>query len=218
MRSLLLHQVGFVPFLARSGIILQLLWSNSTSAKFFLELIFVRPLSIMRQSFFLQALESVQAEFLDELALDAKNALILHNLAPLSTRRDISMLGLIHKVVLGLAPHQLSEFIRPATVMHVCRGWAFNFPRHSRQLHDPIDGSCSRIMERSILCLVYSYNCLPQHAVDHKTVKGFQRTLQNAVKSCATDNQHQWPSVLKFGARDQGVSAFQRMFTKDRAT
>ena len=154
----------------------------------------------------------MQADFLDEMSLDATTALIKFNLAPLSTRRDISALGLMHRVVLGLAPPQLTEFFRSANAAQLGRGWAYNFQWHNRQLHDAIDGSTNRTMERSIFSLVYSYNCLPQHVVEHQSVKSFQRCLQNAVKTGARAGHADWASLLKFGARSNGVASFRQWF------
>ena len=53
--------------------------------------------------FFLAPLDRVQNDFLEQIGLDATQALLTYNLAPLATRRDISMLGFLHRVSLGLA-------------------------------------------------------------------------------------------------------------------
>ena len=39
--------------------------------------------------------------FLRDLQLDARSAFLEHNMAPLSMRRDIAMLGFLHKRMLG---------------------------------------------------------------------------------------------------------------------
>ena len=57
----------------------------------------------------LQRLDRIQDRFLEELGLSAAEALLKHNLAPLSTRRDIAMLGLIHRTVLGCGPNTFSN-------------------------------------------------------------------------------------------------------------
>ena len=53
--------------------------------------------------FFLGAVDRVQDRLLEELELTSLDSLAHFNLAPLSSRRDMSMLGLIHRVVLGEA-------------------------------------------------------------------------------------------------------------------
>ena len=55
----------------------------------------------------LQMLDEVQTSFLSSLGLSEEDALLRFRLAPLCSRRDIAMLGLLHRVVLGLVPHSL---------------------------------------------------------------------------------------------------------------
>ena len=68
----------------------------------------------------LAVLDRVQAQLLRELGITAEEALLDFNLAPLETRRDMAMLGLIHKICLGQAPQPLAQFFirseRPAAV------------------------------------------------------------------------------------------------------
>ena len=47
----------------------------------------------------LEDLDRVQRRFLREVGLSPEEALLEYNLAPLQTRRDIAMLGLIHRTV-----------------------------------------------------------------------------------------------------------------------
>ena len=49
-------------------------------------------------------LNQTQDKFLEAVGVTAKAALVDFNLAPLSSRRDMAMLGLLHRVQLGLAP------------------------------------------------------------------------------------------------------------------
>ena len=57
-----------------------------------------------------ECLDHVQVDFLHELQVFLKDVLLTFNLAPLSTRRDISMLGLLHRTQLSVAPLVLSIF------------------------------------------------------------------------------------------------------------
>ena len=57
-------------------------------------------------------LDRIQDDFLEELQVSKKDALLNFNLAPLSARRSISMLGLLHRTQLGIAPPMLSSFSR----------------------------------------------------------------------------------------------------------
>ena len=45
--------------------------------------------------------------------MDEMAALLNFNLAPLATRRDIGMLGVIHRTALGKGPSQLKQHFKP---------------------------------------------------------------------------------------------------------
>ena len=57
----------------------------------------------------LKQMDRVQASFLEDVGIDAINALLVVNLAPLSLRRDIAMLGLIHRTMLGQGPEHFKQ-------------------------------------------------------------------------------------------------------------
>jgi hypothetical protein len=156
--------------------------------------------------------DKIQEHVLSEVSLTPVAALNDYDLAPLSARRDISMMGLIYRISSGLAPPQFSEFIYPPRPGEQGRGWAFNFQRHGKQLHDPIDGTSARIVERSVLGLIYSWNALPSQVVEHKALKVFQRALQRGVKACARSGCPQWPTLLREGARANGIHDFRKWF------
>ena len=49
----------------------------------------------------LKKLDKVQQHFLRQVGLTEKDALLKWNSVPLATRRDVAMLGLIHRTVIG---------------------------------------------------------------------------------------------------------------------
>ena len=55
-------------------------------------------------------LDAVLDRFLRDRGVDDISALVVFHLAPLATRRDIAMLGLIHRTVLGKGPEQFKHF------------------------------------------------------------------------------------------------------------
>ena len=162
--------------------------------------------------FYLAPVDNIQQLFLNELEISSAEALLDYNLAPLTSRRDISMMGLLHRIVLGDAPEQFNKYIRLQSAAAYPRGWAFRIPRHNCQLFDPVDGTHSRIMERSVFGLIHSYNMLPQRVVDAKTVSEFQSRLQRGLKWTAMNNLPAWETVLRAGVKTLGVSAFQACF------
>ena len=62
----------------------------------------------------LRPLNQLQTSFLHNAGLTELEGLMVFNLAPLPTRRDIAMLGLIHRTALGKGPEQFQEFFFPA--------------------------------------------------------------------------------------------------------
>ena len=52
----------------------------------------------------LDKIDSIQSKFLREIGITNVDALLEYHLAPLSARRDMGMLGLIHRTVLGFGP------------------------------------------------------------------------------------------------------------------
>ena len=132
----------------------------------------------------LERIDRVQRRFLREVGLSEFEALRDHKLAPLSSRRDMAMLGLLHRVTLGLAPPQFATLfpVRGAVdepaLRHQLRYWR---PLHSRQLTTPANFRSSDVLKRSVFGIALCYNKLPQRIVDSKTVKQFQSTLQHGL-------------------------------------
>ena len=92
------------------------------------------------------------------------------NLAPLQMRRDIAMLGVLHRAALGEGPPQLRVFFRRR-------------PGNCR-LEDAYNGAALHpLVKRSAWGLVAVYNRLGSGAHTIATTKEFQGYLQERVKS-----------------------------------
>ena len=61
----------------------------------------------------LEKIDGIQKRLMNEVGLTEVDALLEYHLAPLATRRDIAMLGVIHRSVLGLGPVQFQHYFRP---------------------------------------------------------------------------------------------------------
>ena len=97
------------------------------------------------------------------------------NLAPLSMRRDIALLGMIHRAAIGDGPPQLRDI--------------FKRRPDSLRLIDVLEGqSPSRLIQRSIWALVQVYNRLGSGAQSILQVKDFQYYLQERVKRLVTNH------------------------------
>ena len=116
----------------------------------------------------LARLDRLQVTFLRELGVSNEDALLHFNLAPLSMRRDIAMLGLLHRAAIGSGPPQFRELLKR------CEG--------SLRLVDLLEGKdVSLLMQRSIWGLIRTYNKL-EGALQCSDVKGFQHMLQELTK------------------------------------
>ena len=151
-------------------------------------------------------IDHVQEVLLRELGLTAEEALFNHRLAPLSTRRDCAMLGVIHRAVLGFGPPQFLDWfpLAPAVVRPATR---LNARRHNKQVVDFCDWNHPTLLARSVLGLVREYNLLPQATVDAPTVKEFQSRLQRLVRNEAQRGSSSWSRCL---ARSGGHLALWR--------
>ena len=67
---------------------------------------------------------------------------------------------------------------------------------HNRQLHDYLDGNHNELIRRSLLGLPKVYNSLKQEVVDAKSVKSFQRELQELVRKKAEKCEDGWEQSL----------------------
>ena len=143
----------------------------------------------------LERVDKLQRRFLREIGVSETEALLQHSLAPLRARRDMAMLGVIHRTVLGLGPPHFQHFFRRrgGGQRHLTR---LDCRRHSRQLVDPRDGSHSMLLTRSAFGLISVYNLLPQCIVDESSVKGFQSALQSMLKAKAWTGLGNWEELF----------------------
>ena len=103
------------------------------------------------------------------------------NLAPLNCRRDIAVLGLIHRTVLGDGPEHFREWFFLSTELAVYPT-RLQERKHSKQLYTYSGGKQTELLSRSLLGQTRVYNNLLQTEVDASTVKLFQRKLQWRLK------------------------------------
>ena len=130
---------------------------------------------------FLWRLDRVQSKFLADVGIDEISALLHFNLAPLATRRDIAMLGLLHRTVIGKGPPQFR--------VH------FKVLENSR-IADPRKEIKNPLVKRSILGLIAIYNMVPESLRKWKTVKDFQGGLQELLKKRAQEGREDWADTF----------------------
>ena len=136
-------------------------------------------------SYLLAKFDSVQTHFLHEIGITVSDAFLKFNFAPPTLRRNIGVLGLIHKRVLGNA-HPVYQQLLP--FFNDVFGYAR--PGHDKQLYGHILDVRFQLTlyKRSIFGMVDVYNALPQAVIDTKTVQEFQSELTKIARvRCRTD-------------------------------
>ena len=136
----------------------------------------------------------MQDKFLEELGLDARTAFLEFNFAPLDVRRDIGILGLLQKRVLGLS-HPVFQQLLPFF------GDVFGYRiegRHNRQLYGQFFEVSYQydIFQRSIFSMRSVYNNLSQDVVDEPTVSFFQSRLTRIMKDECRKGNHRWRDIF----------------------
>ena len=128
-------------------------------------------------------------------------ALNIHKLAPLAVRRDIAMLGLIHRTVLGRGPEQFRTIFRADA-----RAGTEGTGKHRLQILPMKDdfsdfvlpGSRpAKYIEYSAHGLIKIYNLLPAEIVEASScVPSFQSALQKLVLCRANGGRSDWELTL----------------------
>ena len=141
----------------------------------------------------LAPLDRLFRTFVHALNLDIDQVFLEFNLAPLGLRRDIAMLGFLHKCNLpGAHEHILELFPRSP---HRPRG------HHDKQLGSVLTSFAGQIFQvemwkRSVLYLVHVYNALPQRIVDAPSVCRFQTLLTEVARKLARQRRLGWQTFL----------------------
>ena len=142
----------------------------------------------------LRPLDNFQERFLAELGIPAESAMFEFNLAPLACRRDMAMLGIVHRCVLGKGPAHFNEFFKLDTARAAMTRNGSR--RHGRQLVDIRNRQFLEIERRSILGLIWVYNHLPATVVAANTVSLFQHNLQLLLKERLSNGYTDWRITL----------------------
>ena len=136
----------------------------------------------------LDKLDAVQKRFLQDAGVDEVSALTEFHLAPLGVRRDIAMLGMIHRTVLGRGVPHLKEFFK--------RSVSGAAHKHRLTLQDPLQDGRNSFLKRTAIGLIAVYSLLPPTLVAAASVASFQKGLQQLVIARAKAGCEDWPATL----------------------
>ena len=141
-------------------------------------------------------LDSMQRRFVYGLHLCEESAFCNYNFAPPSVRRDIGMLGLIHKRVLGQA-HPAYEELLPLAPLSRYQG-AY-LPRYARQLDNGWERCELRLQlfNRTLFGMVEVYNRLPARLVYTEDVASFQSELTAFVRHRCSQETPDWKDTFQ---------------------
>ena len=122
----------------------------------------------------LDGIDSVHRRFFPETQFSVKYDFLTFGLAPVSPEKDIAMLGLFHKISLGLAHPGFSQLFPRAPPQGHRYFSRFVARQHNKQIQDKCDGRQLGYLGR---CLVRVHNALPQEVVACGCVSAFQSRL-----------------------------------------
>jgi hypothetical protein len=146
----------------------------------------------------LYPLDRVQGRVVEIAGMSERDALLNSNLAPLSMRRDIAMLGVIHRAVLGKGPRQFFRFFTRdagATSKHRLGIREYRNGDLTDYLYP--GSQPAQYVQRSALGLTSIYNLLPASIVERSScVQSFQRALQSLAKDHASDKVAGWQCLF----------------------
>jgi len=141
----------------------------------------------------LAPLDRLQRVFVSNMNMNEESAFVNFNLAPLCLRRDIAMLGFLHKCNLPNA-HEDLLFLFP-------RRAATPHGPHNKQLWNKMifDSNCTfqpELRRRSIFTLVHVYNALPQSIVNCDSISDFQSALTDVARKKLFLHHSNWHTFL----------------------
>ena len=142
----------------------------------------------------LSPIDQLLDHFLRALGLSSDTAFLQHNMAPLSLRRDIAMLGVLHKCAHGRAhPDLLKLFpLAPPTQNSSRHNTRLSSRRHGKQLLEMYRGSELVVFRRSVFGLTRVFNVLPEDIVESISVSSFQGQLTRMAKEACQNGRAQW--------------------------
>ena len=142
-------------------------------------------------------LDRVQDRFLREAGISEIEGLLHFNLAPLCVRRDIAILGLIHRTMLGQGPGHFRRFFEfhERRDVHATRLASI---RHNLQVVERYPLHQHELFARSPLGATRVYNVLPGWVVAATSVSKFQHHLQTIVRARAAGDRPDWKTSLSW--------------------
>lgn len=135
----------------------------------------------------LRHLDKLQRWYLHELGISDQDAFVNHNFAPPTLRRNIGLLGFLHKRVLGECHPALCQALPFGPADIVAR-----YHTNHLETFSGLVNYQSRLYQRSLYAYTRVYNRLPQTLADAPSVSSFQARLTHLAKQRATNAHEDW--------------------------
>ena len=147
---------------------------------------------------------SIQHHFPPEIGIDIRKAFIGFNCAPPMLRRNIDVLGFLHKGVLGKCYSVCQKMVS----FHRDVFGSMRPSEDDKQLYGYIlvINNLHALHSRSVFGMVYMYNRLPQDLVDCATASVLQKGLTLTARSKCQSGDLNWMHCFSCG-RPQVVVA-----------
>ena len=142
----------------------------------------------------LEKLDAVHYKFLRDIGIHPNEAFLNFNFGPPNLRRNIGILGLLHKRVLGLSHpmfQSLLPFASDVPGAHDQNGHSRQLYSHLPEVHFQLVLFC-----RSIFAMTYVYNKLPQEVIDCKTVSSFQSSVTKITRKACENGDPDWANFF----------------------
>ena len=137
----------------------------------------------------LNRLDNLQSSFLRDLGISEYQAFMEFNFAPAALRRDIGILGFLHKRSLELCHPGIMQFLPMNN--HASQG-------HDKQTAFHLEKCIGRhqLYFRSLFGKILAYNRLPQCSVNASSVKSFQSELTKIARLRCEKQKEDWQSTF----------------------
>lgn len=142
----------------------------------------------------LRPIDRMLPSFLRQTGVSELDAFLHFNFAPLQCRRDVAILGLLHRAALKQGPLQFWEYFAVDPNAHRLR--SSRHPLHLRQLLPRHGEPDFDIVRRFALGNIQVYNLLPPSVLACKAGCSFQSELTNRLRARAIQVRLDWTATF----------------------
>ena len=122
---------------------------------------------------------------MEEIGVSVQDAVLIYHLAPTQIRREISIQGLLWKIVNGQSFYPLNELVTLEDQHTIRSSVRLNNDRHQQRLKLVSKNTDLEIYRRSIAFNgVKIWNELPARITSQRSIKHFQQKLQFLLVEC----------------------------------